>query len=76
MEWRASYDGWLVFGRHHRHILHSMPLGGGGWDCSAGSVLLHVYWSAGLVYYDTYIIFYHIGMDIPGSKLITLSGTC
>ena len=79
----------LIFGRHHRHILHSMPLGGGGWDCSAGSVLLYIYRSAGLAYYDqcisheefltpslTYIIFYHIGMDIPGSKLITLSGTC
>ena len=31
----------LIYGCQRRHILHSMPLGGGGWDCSAGSALLY-----------------------------------
>jgi len=43
MGWRAFDDGWqrLIYGRQRRHILLSMPLRGGGWDCSAGSALLH-----------------------------------
>ena len=31
----------LIYRHQRRHILHSVPLSGGGWDSSAGSALLY-----------------------------------